>query len=193
MMKPMQLTTKLLLIFSLLLLTGCGFHLRGHEPLPPALRVLYVQSNDPYGAFTKQLSQTLTAVGVTVTETSDTAPVALQILSEQSGQQLTSQGSSGQMSTYLLTYTVTYQLLDEHGRIIQAPQSVMATRAYSAAANQILGDLNVQSGLQTEMQRDAIVQILGRLRSHVTQQTLSNAGIMPQASPLSGNKNATAP
>ncbi len=166
--------SKLFLIVSLLLsLTACGFRLRGHEPMPPQLHILYLQSSSPYGAFTKQLQQVLSSIGVVLVQNAQQAPVTLQILNEGTGQQFAGQGVSGQVATYTLSASASYQLLDAHGHVIQPPQTVATTRNYSVNSNQVLGDLHVQSSLQADMERDLINQLLNRLRSHNTVRTLT--------------------
>jgi LPS-assembly lipoprotein len=165
---------KLFLLACLFLnLTACGFHLRGHGSLPPQLRVLYLQSSNPYGVFTKQLQQVLRSIGVTLVQNAQEAPVTLQILAENTGQQLSSQGVSGQVSTYVLSASVSYQLLDAHGRVIQALQTVTTTRNYSVNSNQVLGDISVQGSLQNDMWRDLINQLFNRLRAHSTLRALA--------------------
>jgi LPS-assembly lipoprotein len=181
----MKIIYSLFFIVSCFLLTGCGFHLRGHEPLPTELHTMYVKSDNPYGAFTKLLERTLHGIGVTLVQEPTQAPYTLQILSEDFSQQLTSQGASGQLSTYLLVYTVSYQLVNANGTIIKMPSNVTATRSYSAAANQISGDINIQNSLKDDMQLDAVVQVLTHLRSHSTVQLLT-----PTAA---GTSHATAP
>ncbi len=50
-----------------LLLTGCGFQLRGQASLPPEMRVTYVQtpsSLTPPGSVSRQLPQALARNGV---------------------------------------------------------------------------------------------------------------------------------
>lgn len=161
-------------IATLLLLSGCGFHLRGHEPLPPQLQTLYLQSDAPYGSLTKQLEQTLRSAGVVVTTEPQSAPYTLQIQNENLGQLITGQGVSGQLATYLLTYSVSYQLLDAKGRAIQPQQSIVATRSYSISANQVLGDTSVKNNLEEDMRRDLITQLLNRLRAKKMRQALSH-------------------
>ncbi len=164
------------LSFSFLLLlavTGCGFHLRGHQPLPEELKVLHLQTNSPYSDFTKQLKSFLTSAKVVLVDTSQAAPLTLQILSERSSQQLASVSASGQTNAYSLLYTVTYVLLDRQGQPIQAPQTVSTSRSYSVTSNQVLGDTNVQNILIAQMQRDVIYQMLNRLSSPRTVQMLA--------------------
>lgn len=181
----MKIIYSLFFIMSCFLLTGCGFHLRGHEPLPPQLHTLYVKSDNPYGAFTKSLERTLHGIGVIVVQDPKQAPYTLQILSEDFSQELTSQGASGQLSTYVLVYTVSYQLVAINGTIIKGPSIVTSTRSYSAASNQISGDINIQNSLKDDMQLDAVVQILTHLRARSTVQLLTQTP--------AGTPHATAP
>ncbi len=163
----------LLLLILAFTLTGCGFHLRGYEPLPAQLKILYLQTNAPYDDFTKQIKTMLSSAKVTLVEHSVAAPLTLQILTEGSSSQLTGTSASGQTNTYSLAYSVTYQILNRQGAVIQAPQIVTVTRSYSVTSNQVLGDTNVQNNLIIQMQRDAIYQIMNRLRSPETLRELS--------------------
>lgn len=164
----------LFFIFLTIPLSGCGFHLRGYEPLPPQLKVIYLQTSEPYSAFIKQLKKTLYDVGVLLTENSDQSAVTLEINSAILTQTPTNFGSNGQVTTYLLTYTVTFQLLDRHGKTILGPESVTTTSNYSITSNQILGDMNAQQNLESDLRRDAIYQLLSRLRSYSTMEVLQN-------------------
>lgn len=155
-----------------LLLAGCGFHLRGYEPIPCQLRILYLQTDQPYSPLSKKIKQTLQSVGICVVPTRQQAPITLQILCSDFAQAITNVGSSGQVTTYLLTQTISYQLTDSNCRVIQCPQTASTTRTYSIAANQILGDTAALNSLRNDMQRDVIYQILNHLRSHCTQATL---------------------
>lgn len=156
------------IVFLSLLLTGCGFHLRGHEPLPPQLHILYLQSDHPYTPLIQKIKHALKSTGIILVPTPQQAPVTLQILCSDFTQVIASVGTSGQLTTYILTQTITYQLTDCRCRIIQAPQTASTTRTYSIAANQILGDTAALNSLRNEMQRDAIYQILNHLRSPCT-------------------------
>lgn len=164
---------KLLLALTCFLLSGCGFHLRGHEPLPPQLHLLYLQVNAPYSPLSKELQQILCSNGIQLVPYPGAAPVGLQILSDTFGQSITSIGSSQQVTTYFLTYTVTYQLNDANGHALLCPQTIVANRSYSIASNQILADTSTLLSLQEDMRRDVIFQLLNRLRSPATIRALS--------------------
>lgn len=153
-------------------LTACGFHLHGYEPMPVQLQTLYLQTNTPYNTFTKELTQSLQSAHIRLVQDAINAPLVLQILNEGFTQQVTSSGSGSQTTTYLLIYTVNYQLLNQAGNMVLPKQTITVTRNYSVSANQLLGDTNTQNMLLGDMQRDAIYQMLNRLRMPGTLQAL---------------------
>ncbi len=163
---------KLFSISFAILLSGCGFHLRGYAPLPAQLHVLHLQTDEPYSPLSKRLQKILQSMGIILVPCAQQAPVTLQILASNFIQMITSVGSSGQITTYILTQTIVYQLTDCSNKVIYGPQTVSTTRTYSIAANQILGDTAALNSLKNEMQRDVIYQILNHLRAPCTQRAL---------------------
>lgn len=152
------------ILIVLLTLNGCGFQLRGYrEGQTIPFHTLYLQSSSPYSNFTKALHQTLNSLGIDTRVSS--APMTLQILSQNFSRAITSLGNAGQTTTYLLSYTVFFQLTDRQHHILLPPQQILVTRNFSITSNQLSGDLNTQNDLQDEMQRDAIQQLITRLSS----------------------------
>lgn len=148
----------------ILLLSGCGFQLRGYNNQTLHFHSLYLESNLPYSTFSKELRQALNAIKIDV-RLSPPAPITLQILSQNFTRTITSLGNAGQTTTYLLSFTVLFQLRDSTDHILLPTQQVRATRNFSITSNQLSGDLNTQSDLEEDMQRDVIQQLLARLAS----------------------------
>lgn len=157
----------LLLIMAL---SGCGFQLRGYNQTLP-FHTLFLESSPPYTNFSKELRQSLKTVKVDV-RLSPPAPIMLQILSQNFTRTITSLGNAGQTTTYLLSFTVLFQLLDNANHVLLPPQRVRATRNFSITSNQLSGDLNTESDLKEDMQRDAIQQLIARLTSPALHQRL---------------------
>lgn len=162
-----------------LFLAACGFHLRGHEPLPPQLQTISILSSSPYSPLVKQLEQTFEASHVTVVKKGQQAPILLKILNDDFSRGSSSVGASGQVTTYSLTYNVSFQLLTHDGKPITQAMNVSSTRSYSVSANQVLGDTNVQNNLQEEMQRDVVYQLFNRLRSREVIKALTSTTLSP--------------
>ena len=164
------------LLFSLL--TACGFQFRGHCVFSLPIQTLSLESKQPDNSFSKALKQALEAAGVHVSSNT-TAPVRLQILSQQFTRTMTSLGNAGQTTTYLLTYAISFQVIDCHHHVLLAPQPIQATRTFSMTSNQLLGDLNTENDLSNRMQQDVIQQLLIRLASKKLHQQLRYSTCSP--------------
>lgn len=154
------------IIFISFLLTACGFHLRGYEPISPALKTVYLETKDPYDSFTKELKHVLAAAGVQLVSKPQSNAVMLEIINTKFNRQIDNIGSSGQNTIYLLTYNITYQIRNAQGVAVQTPQTINTFRNYSAGTNQLLGDTYVEHNLHEDMQRDVIYQLLNRLQRY---------------------------
>lgn len=154
------------IIFIAFLLTACGFHLRGYEPISPQLKTVYLETKDPYDSFVKELKHVLTAAGVQVVSQPQPNVVRLEIINTKFNHQIDNIGSTGQNTIYLLTYSITYQIRNAQGVAVQTPQTISTFRNYSAGTNQLLGDTYVEHNLHEDMQRDVIYQLLNRLQRY---------------------------
>jgi len=152
---------------SYLLLSGCGFHLRGagSATLPESLwrlRVVVQDSklaNDPLLVAVKGALQT--DPNVVIAEELDVPTLAL--FGEGTDSQVLSVGSSGRVSGYRLKYEVSFRLADAKGREWLAPQSVRLIRDYTFDPLNVLAKEQEEQELKRTMQRDAVQQILRRL------------------------------
>jgi LPS-assembly lipoprotein len=148
-----------LLIFTLLLLSSCGFHLRGSVDLSPALSEIAVK-----GAITDiapDLRRALKNAGVQVT---DSASMVLQLRAEQYGKRVLSVDSLGRAQEYGLSYTVRFSLKDKKGVAWISEAPVTQTRDLRFDASAVLGTSSEEAQLKTEMRRDAVSQILRQLQ-----------------------------
>lgn len=154
----------LVILFFSFILTACGFQLRGHCEFPLPFHTLSLESKQPYSSFTKELQKALATAGVNTLRATPTSP-RLQILVQNFTRTATSLGNAGQTTTYLLVYSILFQLIDCKGHILLPPQQIQATRTFSITSNQLAGDLNTENDLQENMQQDVIQQLLIRLGS----------------------------
>lgn len=159
-----------LLIFTALILTGCGFHLRSDKELPLQLRVLYVHSSDPYGEFTLSLKKTLQQVGVTLVNSPQDAPATLDILQSSLAYPASTAGTSSQATVYVVTYTAILDLIDAKGKKIIANESVSSTTTMIVNAQQPLSSTNQLETTSQQLQRNVIMKIFDILSSPAAHQ-----------------------
>lgn len=175
MRKSSKALQKIMLVGSVLLLTGCGFHLRGDTPIPPQMHSLYLKTSKPYDTLSKNLRATLTSAGVNLVSYQKDAPVTLQIVSEAPGQSIANIGTNTTTRQYNLTYTAVYQFTNSVGKIIAGPFTVSETTAFMTTSNQMLSSSTTQDQLQEQMQQQAAQQILNVLAAPDTVQAIQKA------------------
>lgn len=171
---PLRGMTCLCLALGLLLLSGCGFALRGttadtQAPLPfKSLSIVSLSGNANH--FYRRLQQTLMRQGVNID--APTAPLTLRLLKQTFNQMATSLGNSGQTTTYLLTFSVTFDCVNAHSVVVIPAQQIRITRNFSISTTQLVGDLNTQMMLRQAMEEEAAQQMIRQLRAPWVQQRL---------------------
>jgi len=158
---------RLLLISALLLLAGCGFHLRGSIDLPADLQRMHVQGTSKYSALGVELRRSLRANGVDVVDTANAAQVVLKISAPIYKRRLLSvSGTSGKTAEYELQYSLSVSLQDRQGKVLLAPQALRQLRDYTYDRDNVLGKGNEEARFRVEMERDLVRQVLRRLQSY---------------------------
>lgn len=156
---------KLLLLVVLLLLNGCGYHLRGPMALGPQLKNLYLQTADPYGELAHHVRLYLKMSGVHLAESPRNASAILDIQSENTSEQLLNISGTQQVRQYNLILTVTYQVTDQNGRPLIPLQTASETRPLTINASQMLGSSNQAVSLYQQMRQAIVYDIMSRLTS----------------------------
>lgn len=150
-----------------LVLSGCGFHLRGLDRavLPAELAELRVVVQDSAAAHDPLLvamRETLsTRAGARITERAE-APL-LVLSGERIASQVLSVGTTGKVSEYLLRYEVSFRLLDAEGKERLAPQTIRLQRSYTFDPLNVLAKEREEQDIVRAMRSDAAGQIVRRL------------------------------
>lgn len=144
------------------LVSGCGFHLRGAVEYPPSMQRTFIDGSLT-SPVVRDLRLNLEASGVHVAETAQAAGATLRILAESFDRRVLSVQSNAQVSEYELIYRVRFSVTRADGVVLLAPQEVQVNREYRYDPNQVLGATSEESILQQEMQRDVTQLILRRL------------------------------
>lgn len=113
---PIQM---LVLLIAAVLLTGCGFHLRGQATMQ--FKTLYLDATNPGTALIKELRSNLEANKVKLLDSSKQADVVLNIVSEIPDKQILTLDTSGRVNEYELYYRVSLRGYDQqHNDLIPA-------------------------------------------------------------------------
>lgn len=148
-----------------LCLSACGFHPRGPVTLAPPLQNLYLQTTDPYGQLVKNIRLYLKMSGVHLASTQTQATSILDILSENTSEQLVNISGTQATRQYNLTLTVNYRVTDSHGNLLVETQTATETRPLTINANQMLSGSNQAVSLYQQMRQAIVYDIVSRLAS----------------------------
>ena len=152
-----------IIVAAALLLSGCGFQLRGVAKLP--FESVYVQA-PPTSQFAVDLRRAVTSgSGTRVVDKPDDAQVLLHLLNEAREKQVLSLSGGGRVAEYLLRYRVSYRLTDnKSANEYVAPSEIVLQRDFSYNENQALAKEAEEAGLYRDMQSDAVQQLVRRLQ-----------------------------
>lgn len=157
-----------LLLAATLLLTACGFQLRGAYPLP--FDSLYIALPDT-GEMYAQLKRSIMAgSAVQVLSDQKAAQVTLQILEDRPAKNILSLSASGRAREYQLSRVLVIRLVDAQGHEWMAPSRISVHRDITYNDDLVLSKESEEALLWRDMQNDLVQQVLRRLSAtHVPQ------------------------
>ena len=146
-----------------LLLSGCGFHLRGSKDFSAQIKSLLIEGTPQHSELGRELRQAFSAAKVSVVEDKFAAELVLVIRQDKKSKRVISLDSSGQPNQYELSYQVQFLLVNKEGTERLPLQTVRLQREYIFDPNLILAKSSEEQRLQQDMLRQAVDQILRRV------------------------------
>lgn len=150
-----------LLLLTVLLLTACGFHLRGVAGMP--FDTLYLDAANPGTPFIAELRRTLEANKVKLVNTAEQADVVLNIVLELPEKQILTLGGSGRVNEFQLRYRISLRAYDLKGQDWIPAEEMMLRRDYIYDDAKILAKEAEETLLYQSMRSDMVQQIVRRL------------------------------
>lgn len=154
----------LLALFFCVTLSSCGFQLAGQH-LPPALKVLYVQSTDPYNEFMRLLHQDLKAQGVTMVSDPSLARTTLFIFNIHTDETQTSVGSDQQTRQYTITFSASFELRNSKGVRIAGPFSLSSQQSVAIFSGVLITNTEQFFTVKEIAERDVLNRLFSVLSS----------------------------
>ena len=144
-----------------LLVTACGFHLRGQATLP--FETLYVDaSND--SAFAVELKRALrSGTNTRLSDNPKDAEAIFQLVSETRDKQILSVNTGGTVAEYELRMHVSFRLHNNKGQNWIVPTEINLKREVSYSDTNVLAKDYEEAQLYKDMQSDAVQQVVWRL------------------------------
>lgn len=148
-----------LILISSLLLSACGFQLRGMAQL--SFQKIFIQGSTL--SMSKDLKKSLETNGVKVVTDSEDAELMLELLTEETDKRILSIGGDGKVSEYALSYQVSFRTRAATNPLWGEVKTVQASRNFSYSDANLLGKADEEVMLMSDMQKDAMRELLRRL------------------------------
>ena len=146
-----------------LVVTGCGFQLRGEATY--AFRSVYVNAS-AYPVLAAELRRSLAGSGsATVTETPASAQVIVDVTLVADDKLVLSLSPGGRVQEYALAKAVAFRVRDPEGREWLKPDEIIVRRTYTYDDTERLAREIQEQRLLRDMQSDAVQQIVRRLQA----------------------------
>ncbi len=167
------MTRRTFLLLTALLLSACGFHLRGQASMP--FKTLYLNAENPGSELVAELRRKLEVNRVQLVNAADQAEVTLNIVSEISDKQILSLGGDGRVNEFRLIYRVSLRAYDRQQQDWVPAEVAELRRDYRYDDTQALAKQAEETMLIQSLRSDMAQQIMRRL---------SRAKPQPPATPL---------
>lgn len=142
-------------------LSGCGFQLRGPQPLPFESIYVAMPETSELGA---ALKRSIRANGGTrVAETPEAAQARLEVVGETREKSILSLNAAGRVREFQLRYRFAFRVHDGKGRELVPQSEVLLTRDFTFNDSAILAKEQEEALLYRDMQNDLVQRIMRRL------------------------------
>jgi LPS-assembly lipoprotein len=146
---------------AVLLLAGCGFHLRTYD-INTSVSSVYLSSNSA-NLVAEPLRRGLKQAGVTLAAEADEAEVTVALLNQRRDQRSVSVTPTAREAESELTLAVQYAVTAPGGAELVPPRWIETARIYRIDRLNILGSSEERSLLEQEMINDLVQQIVRAL------------------------------
>ena len=149
--------------FLLMLIMGCGFHLRGAADLSDNLKVMHIEGVNLQRDIGLYLKRGLVSNGIIVVEQAQADSAVLKIIENKFDRRVLSVGSNAKVSEYELYALIRFSVMDAQGKTLAEGQSVEAQRDYQFDEGEVLGRESEEALLRDQFNQELVQIILRRL------------------------------
>ena len=145
-----------------LLLSACGYHLRGGLRLPAGVKNVYLQGGS--AQLVEQFKSAMETSSVALARSPETAGIIVKITDEGSQRRVLSLNSQGTANDFELEYRFNYELLDSKNKVLMPQQSIEIKREYYNDQLAVIAKSNEEALIRTEMYQQAVRSIVNGAR-----------------------------
>jgi len=156
------LINKLVILIMALLISACGYHLRGALELPQGMKNVYLEGGS--AQLREQFQRAMEVSSVQLASSPESAGLIVKIYEEDSRRRALSLSSGGTANDFELSYRFEYELLDSKNKVLMPRQPIEIKREYYNDQVAIIAKGNEESTIRDEMYQQAVRSIVNRAR-----------------------------
>ena len=157
-----MLIKKSVILIMALLLSACGYHLRGALQLPANLKNVYLEGGS--GELRGHFQKAMEISSVPFASSPETAGMIVKIFNEDSQRRVLSLNSGGTANDFELGYRFDFEIVDSKNNILSPRQPVEIKREYYNDQLAIIAKDNEELVIRNEMYQQAVRSIMNRAR-----------------------------
>ncbi|MDP6150341.1 MAG: hypothetical protein QGH46_03810 [Gammaproteobacteria bacterium] len=149
---------KFLVLVAAAFIVACGFRLRGVEGFPESMATTYIDTEDRYTIFYRELISALSIGGVELVDSAVDALAIIRIEKDKSGQDVLTVSARNVPTEYNVHYTVTYSVW-MNGQEVLARHSVSLSQDYTYDSTLVLGKYREGESIREVIANDLVRQV----------------------------------
>jgi LPS-assembly lipoprotein len=158
-------------ISTILLISSCGFQLRGSMDLSGNISPLYIEQGSAF-ELAREIKGLVVKNKVAITDVAAKAKAQLTLVNESRSRRVLSVDSNGRAREYMLTYTVNITIKIQHAKVMQ--DSVSLSRSLLFDPDTVLAATNEAEILYRDMRKDAARLVLLKLQARSNSQLVAD-------------------
>ncbi len=147
----------------IMLLTACGYHLRGAYDLPKGMKNVYMEGGSP--TLREQFDSALKSSSGQLVDSRDKADVVLRIFQDEIEHRSLSLSARGRSNEIELAGHLEFQLINAKHETLIAREPVDFRRAYFNDQQDVIAKGNEETVILKEMYQQVVRTIISRARS----------------------------
>jgi LPS-assembly lipoprotein len=149
----------ILLSLALLLLSACGFHLRGAMEFSADVSTVYIQADDRYSPFYRELVAVIRKNNLGPASNSSGADAIIRVLRDDTMRRTLSVSARNVPVEFEIYYVVQCAVI-VHGEQIVEPHRFILTRSYTYDETKVLGKANEDVMLTNALAQNLVGQLM---------------------------------
>jgi LPS-assembly lipoprotein len=157
-MESCVLFKKSVILLMLLLLSACGYHLRGALNLPSNIKSVYLEGGS--ASLQEEFNKSMAASSVAIAASEQSAGLIIKITNEISDRRILSLSTGGAANYFELGYEFDYELIGPNEKILMPRQLVSIKREYYNNQQAVIAKDNEEIIIRNEMYQQAVRSIV---------------------------------